>query len=159
MALAVLAALTASAHAEPPFSGPAWAVDADTIHVLNARTGTRVRLHGIDAPERLDLCARARSPVRCDVVAAPVTQAMIDGGVTCRVTDTDRYKRTVAICHDSTGRDIGRELVRQGLARAYRRYSKDYVADESAARTRRAGWWDCATTAPDQWESLKTYCR
>jgi hypothetical protein len=46
--------------------------------------------------------------------------------------DTDRYGRIVARC-EVGGRDIGRALVQQGLAFAYRKYSYDYDLDEKAA--------------------------
>jgi endonuclease YncB( thermonuclease family) len=47
----------------------------------------------------------------------------------------------VAVCRVG-GRDIGAELVREGWALDYRRYSGGaYAADQAAARAERAGLW------------------
>jgi hypothetical protein len=54
--------------------------------------------------------------------------------------DTDRDGRMVAVCV-AGGVDLGRWLVQQGHALAYRKYSLDYVRDEDAARTAKAGLW------------------
>jgi endonuclease YncB( thermonuclease family) len=56
--------------------------------------------------------------------------------VTCRGIEKDRYGRIVAKCY-ANGMDLGRELVRRGLAIAYRYFSMDYAADEDAARASR----------------------
>lgn len=90
-------------------------VDGDTL-----RCGElRIRLWGIDAPER-------------DTPAGPPsTRALaqiIDGGtITCEHKDIDRYGRTVALCR-LNGVDIAAEMVRQGHAKDYPRYSGGYYA-------------------------------
>ena len=60
--------------------------------------------------------------------------------IACREMHRDRYGRIVARCQ-AGGMDLGAEMVRQGLAMAYRRYSTAYIADEDRARVRRAGMW------------------
>ncbi|MCB1492721.1 MAG: thermonuclease family protein [Rhodobiaceae bacterium] len=46
--------------------------------------------------------------------------------VTCRVTDRDRYGRTVARCTLPSGRDIGYELITDGFAREYCHFSRNF---------------------------------
>lgn len=116
------------------FGGAARIVDGDTLDV----GGVRVRLHGLDAPELGQICiAPDGTAWDCGAWVADKVRARIgDRHVTCDTVDTDRYGRTVARCRIA-GQDLGRQLVRDGLALAYRRYSKAYLRDEAAAR--RAG--------------------
>jgi endonuclease YncB( thermonuclease family) len=60
--------------------------------------------------------------------------------LTCEHRDTDRYGRMVAVCV-AGGIDLGRWLMQQGHALAYRKYSLDYVRDEEAAQAAKAGMW------------------
>ena len=62
----------------------------------------------------------------------------------------DRYGRIIAKCH-LKGSDIGQTLVAKGLALAYRKYSKDYVAAEIVAKTERIGIWKSNFTEPWHW--------
>ena len=113
------------------FGGAVRVVDGDTLDV----GGTRVRLHGIDAPEIGQHCTRPDG-VRwdCGTWVTAEVRARIDGRkATCDTMDTDRYGRTVARCRVA-GQDLGRQLVRDGLALAYRKYSMAYDPDETAAR-------------------------
>jgi hypothetical protein len=109
-------------------------VDGDTLDV----GGIRVRLHGLDAPEMGQICTSPDGTAwDCGAWVAETLRARIGTRrVTCDAVDTDRYGRTVARCR-LAGEDIARRLVRDGLAVAYRKYSRTYVRDEAAAR--RAG--------------------
>ncbi|WP_171257620.1 thermonuclease family protein, partial [Acinetobacter baumannii] len=62
----------------------------------------------------------------------------------------DRRGRTGARC-EVGGEDIQKWLVRSGWALAYVRLSKDYEADEAAAREAKAGMWQGAFIAPWDW--------
>lgn len=117
-----------------PQGGTAWRViDGDTVDL----GGERIRLFGIDAPERGQSCG----PLACGTAA---TEALADilsaGPVRCTRVSTDRYGRTVARCRAGR-RDVNREMVRRGMAWAYRQYSEDYVNDEKAAKKARLGIW------------------
>lgn len=129
----------------PAASGPARAIDGDTLELA----GHRVRLHGIDAPERAQRCTDGGNrDWACGQAATRRLAALLETGATrCSVRDTDRYGRLVAVC-SSGGRDLGGVLVREGLARAYTAYDDAYVADESAARAARRGIWQGAAEAP-----------
>jgi endonuclease YncB( thermonuclease family) len=111
-------------------TGPAQVIDGDTLQV----GGRRIRLHGIDAPERDQPCETAQGkPFLCGKWVAEQVQARFGGRkLRCDVLAQDRYGRDVAKCFDG-GEDIGRVLVQDGLAYAYRRYALDYDLDEKAA--------------------------
>lgn len=118
------------------FSGKVRVIDGDTIDVGKRR----VRLHGIDAPERGQPCTTVEGESwSCgDWVTRQVRDRFEGKRARCDQTDTDRYGRSVARC--SVGKeDIGHVLVTQGWAFAYRKYSMDYDGVERAAISRDAG--------------------
>jgi len=124
-------------------------VDGDTLDV----GPVRVRLHGIDAFERNQMCDRPGGTWACGAAATQSLRDRAEGRpLVCRVLDTDRYGRKVSRC-EQDGVDIGGALVAEGLALAYRRYSQDYVAAETAARARGVGGWDGSFDRPEQWRS------
>ncbi|WP_232366131.1 thermonuclease family protein [Methylocystis silviterrae] len=96
----------------------------------------RIRLHGVDAPEKGQPCFDAANPTyRCGQKAAMALDEFIgQSPVSCRERDVDRYGRTVADCR-VRGEDIELWLVRSGHAFAYRRYSSDYIGAEQEAGT------------------------
>lgn len=105
-------------------------IDADTVDVGE----TRVRLHAIDAPEQDQLCQTEQgADFACGTWA---TEQVVDafGGqhAVCHQVDMDRYGRVVAKCAVQ-GVDMGKHIVREGWAFAYRRYGPDYDLEEKAA--------------------------
>ena len=61
--------------------------------------------------------------------------------MTCRIFCwRGRYGRLISVCRVG-GPDLGRWLVRNGWAVAYRRYSRDYVGAEVTARAAGLGLW------------------
>ncbi|SDI50707.1 thermonuclease family protein [Lutimaribacter saemankumensis] len=131
LVLSVLATVTL---ADP--SGTVRVVDGDTLSV----GGVTVRLHGIDAPETDQFCGGNGAPSwPCGAWVGNELRARVQGRhATCRAIDTDRYGRVVAKCFVD-GKDIGQELVRDGLAFAYRKYSWDYDLDEKSAAVKDRG--------------------
>lgn len=120
--------------------------DGDTLTVLNAdKEQVRVRLAEIDAPESgqahgdrsrqslIDLCRRADATVR--------------------VTDTDRYGRTVGriTCN---GVDANAEQVRRGMAWVYDQHVIDrrlYRLQDEARSAGRGLWAESSPTPPWDW--------
>jgi endonuclease YncB( thermonuclease family) len=132
-------------------AGTASVIDGDTIEIH----GLRVRLHGIDSPEGRQECTLAGKPWRCGPAAANALSDLIGRRpVTCQQTDTDRYGRAVARC-EVAGEDIGRWMVRQGWAMAYAQYSKDYVRDQKAAKSAKAGLWAGDFMPPWEWRKSR----
>jgi endonuclease YncB( thermonuclease family) len=119
-------------------SGPAHVVDGDTIDI----GGTRIRLEGIDAPEAGQTCQTALGETWACGTAA--TRLMVDltrdVSVDCYSRGLDKYGRLLGICF-ARGVDINAEMVRQGYAWAFVKYSTHYVAEEAAAHTALRGIW------------------
>ncbi|SLN31770.1 Succinoglycan biosynthesis protein ExoI [Falsiruegeria litorea R37] len=130
----VLAAFPVVASAD--LSGSVRVIDADTWDV----GGTRVRLHGIDAPELDQTCTRASGQGwDCGAWATQQVRSLYDGhAAQCTRVTQDRYGRMVARCRVQ-GDDVGQALVSQGLAFAFRKYSTDYVGAENHARSAAMG--------------------
>jgi endonuclease YncB( thermonuclease family) len=101
--------------------------DGDTIKMA----GTTYRLHGIDAPETHQTCADGWPAGR--IATEYLVNLMHGHTVTCTPETKDRYGRTVALCR-ADGVDVEAEMVRNGMALAFVRYSRDYVLLEDQAR-------------------------
>lgn len=127
-------------------SGHASVVDGDTLDV----GPIRIRLNGIDAPEVGQTCGRsAGGEWDCATAASNRLEALIAGGVVdCIALEQDPYGRVVATCRSAATADLGRALVEEGLAWAFVRYSKVYVAEEGKAQAARLGIWQGAAEAP-----------
>ena len=127
--------------------------DGDTI-----RSGQlRIRIHGIDAPERQQQCTTPEGTRwACGKAARDALKTLVasTAALDCQMTDVDRYGRLIMRCFAGDV-DVGATLVRDGMALAYRRYADDYVADEEVARTARSGLWAGQFDAPWDWRRSK----
>jgi len=133
-------------------AGVASVIDGDTIEIH----GQRVRLFGIDAPERGQLCVRPNGEHwRCGQQAGFALADRIGRApVRCQPRHIDRYGRVVAVCFKGN-EDLNRWMVANGWAIAYRRYSADYVADEDAARRKRINMWSGDFEMPWDWRAQR----
>ncbi len=138
---------------EETLTGRATVTDGDTIAI----TGATIRLHGIDAPEASQRCMNETSTeYRCGRDAAFYLADMLERRtVSCEARDRDRYGRIVASCFfddAALGRiDVNATMVNAGHALAYRRYSRDYIPEEAAARAAGRGMWRGTFTPPWDW--------
>ena len=118
------------------FSGRVVGVsDGGTIKVMHNGRAEKIRLNGIDCPEKAQPFGTK---------AKQFTAAMVFGkDVTVQVKDADKYGRTVADVILSDGRNLNRELVAAGLAWWYRKYSKDVSLGqlEAEAKASQRGLW------------------
>lgn len=118
--------------------------DGDTLTVRAGERNFRVRLHGVDAPERGQAFGTKARDFLADAVAGKA--------VALRVLDVDRYGRLIAeVLIGTTNWNL--ELLRAGLAWHYAEYDDTpaYRAAEAAARASRRGLWtEPAPEAP--WE-------
>ena len=123
-------------------------VDGDTIWI----GPTKIRLHGIDAPESKQTCKKAdATEYRCGEFATFVLAEIIEKHwVTCKGEMIDRYKRRISVCY-SKSYDINAEMVKRGWAVAYRRYSEDYIDEEEFARNNKVGMWQGKFIKPWDW--------
>lgn len=118
-------------------AGRASVIDGDTIDIHD----TRIRLHGIDAPESGQTCTKGAQTYHCGQQSALALDDLIARStVTCQQKDTDRYGRIVAECF-ANGVNLNAAMVKSGWALAYREYSQAYVDDEAFARQNRLGMW------------------
>lgn len=129
-------------------TGTASVIDGDTIEIH----GQRIRLHGIDAPESRQTCTRDGKPWRCGKDAAFALSDFIgDHTVSCSQTDTDRYKRIVAVCRIGS-ENINAWLVHSGWAMDWPKYSKGAFADDQkSAKASKLGVWGSEFEEPWVW--------
>ncbi len=125
--------------------------DGDTIKISN----NKIRLHGIDAPEKNQKCTKNKKKYNCGVVA---TKALINkigkNAVKCLTKKKkDRYNRYIGICFIEQ-QDLNKWMVRNGYAISYRRYSKDYILDEEYAKINKLGLWSGTFLKPEKWRKL-----
>jgi micrococcal nuclease len=85
-------------------SGYAYVIDGDTIIVKS----TKIRLAGIDAPELDHPWGQQSKWAMVKICKGHMITAKLTGEVS--------YDRLVATCYLADGRDIGAELIKQGLA-------------------------------------------
>jgi endonuclease YncB( thermonuclease family) len=141
-----------AAAAEPhTFTGKAVSVqDGDTLHVLDdAKHEHTIRLDGIDAPER----KQAFGTVARDRLAE-ITKGK---PVTVQAGKRDKYGRTVARI-EVEGQDVNRQMVVEGLAWHYTRYSDDATLAEAEGEARAAGrglWADREPVPPWEWRATE----
>jgi endonuclease YncB( thermonuclease family) len=147
VALAALL-LSATCARAADVSGIPRIVDGDTVEIA----ATKIRLSGIDAPETDQLCLDAKGGKwACGIAARDeLVKYSRDRSWTCHVTGADKYGRSLARC-EVDGADVERWMVRSGWALAFVRYSREYVADEAEAKSKRAGLWSGAFVAPWDW--------
>jgi endonuclease YncB( thermonuclease family) len=144
--LAVVLAPAAPALAES-FQGRVVAItDGDTIRVLRGKEQVRVRLHGIDAPERKQAFGTRARQYAGELAHEKLVRVDVKG--------TDRNGRTVGAVILPNGRNLNHELVRAGFAWHLRRYAphdRELARLEQEARKAKRGLWtDPAPVAP--WE-------
>ena len=117
--------------------------DGDTIVLIDR---TRVRLHGIDTPER-------DQPYGSEATAA--LENMVETSVYILEIDTDRYGRTVGqLYHSTEGYGINASMVCAGHAWWYERYAPDSELLESCqeeAQDAPKGLWKSDDPMPP-WE-------
>ena len=144
----VLIFISCIAGAADALTGTPRIVDGDTIWIGESK----IRLHGIDAPEARQECLRGDGTAyRCGEASTNALRALVGSQpVRCEGNTVDRYKRLIAVCYAGSI-NLNAEVVRQGWALAYRRYSKDYVSVEMEAQEARRGIWAGSFEAPWKW--------
>ena len=125
--------------------------DGDTIKIFN----NRIRLHGIDAPEKKQKCTRNKKNYNCGTIATKALSRKISKKlVKClNQENKDRYNRFIGVCFVEN-EDLNKWMVRNGYAIAYRRYSKDYILDEEFAKINKLGLWSGTFLRPEKWRKL-----
>ena len=122
--------------------------DGDTVTILDAsNTQHRIRLQGIDAPERGQAYGKKSGRYLADAVAGKHVDVDYE--------KLDRYKRIVGkVLLD--GQDMNLRQVKAGLAWHYKKYQKErskfdrllYSSAEDEARAKKIGLWSVPAVAP-----------
>jgi endonuclease YncB( thermonuclease family) len=125
--------------------------DGDTVNVLDqTRTQHKIRLGGIDAPERSQDFGRKSTENLAGYVAGEYIEVEYN--------KRDRYERIVGkLVKD--GRDINLLQVKDGFAWHYKYYQRDqsasdralYSAAENEARGKSIGLWSAPAVPPWEW--------
>lgn len=126
-------------------------IDGDTIEGLLSGTQTRIRLCGIDAPEKKQpLGTASTAALRTLLTQLPLTVA---------ITDRDLYGRSIGSVYAGSI-PVAPEMARQGMAYHYSQYSKKcpdlatIIAAENQARAAKAGVWLGSSIAPWDYRKL-----
>lgn len=121
-------------------------MDGDTIEVLSNKKPYRVRLYGIDCPEKAQAFGQRAKQA--------ISSLVFSKTVTVETHGHDKYKRTIGDIFLSNGTHVNRELVAEGWCWWYQKYAPEDVtlaALEIAAKLAHKGLWvDPAPIPP--WE-------
>lgn len=123
--------------------------DGDTFTMLVAKREIKIRLHGIDCPEKAQDFGNVAKTFLSDMVAGKVVRV--------EKMDTDRYGRTIGMVFIGE-KNVNEELLRAGLAWHYKYYDKntEWSLLEEAARKKKKGLWiDSNAMAPWEWRKRK----
>lgn len=110
-------------------------IDGDTLDVRAAQTELRIRLYGVDTPERGDRCSDEATD-RLRSLAGSQVQLVSDAR------QRDRYDRELRYAFTAAGESIDAMLIGEGLAVAWREdgaQRASLIAIEDQARSTRAG--------------------
>ena len=122
-------------------------LDGDTIEVLHNNRPERIRLSGIDCPEKGQAYGTRAKQATSDLVFGKE--------VTLETHGTDKYGRTIADVSLPDGLNVNLELVRNGWCWWYQKYAPDNVIlAELQRRARRSGlglWADPHPVPPWEW--------
>ena len=127
-------------------------VDGDTIVIGD----TRIRLEGIDAPESAQTCSRRwLGTWPCGEEATSHLALLVrDRAVTCESRGADAYGRMLGVCF-TEGLELNADMVRNGLAWAFIKYSSRLVEAEAGARALRLGIWQGEATPAWVWRAQR----
>ena len=137
-------------------------IDGDTVHIKSKK----IRLEGIDAPEIKQQCQKTylqisaivgfnfKKNYSCGIISKKKLIDKINKSqINCIASRQDRYKRYLATCYKDKI-NLNKWMVRNGLAVAYKRYSKDYLRDEAYAKENKLGIWKGSFERPEKWRKL-----
>ena len=126
--------------------------DGDTITALTSKKEKiKIRLYGIDAPELKQPFGKASKRHLIDLISKQSLNINEKG--------KDKYGRTLAVLHNGD-QDINAQMVIDGYAWAYDKFSKDYVAFQQNAQLLKKGLWiDKNIVRPSDFRKLKKLSR
>lgn len=120
-----------------PLTSVTKIIDGDTFDLSDGR---RIRLWGVDAPEKRQSCFSQVGAWPCGIAAAEwLEEAIMGKDIRCEDVNVDGQNRIVAKCY-LNGSDIAEAMVRAGWARDWQKYSGGaYASYEQIALDNRSG--------------------
>jgi len=116
-----------------PFTGQVVSVlDGDTLEVLHNQHPERIRLSGIDCPEKGQAYGNNAKHAAAKLVFGKQ--------VTLQTHGKDKYGRTLADVLLPDGTNVNQELVKQGWCWWYRKYAPGDTVLEGLENEAREGW-------------------
>ena len=147
---ALLLLLSFSLFAEEIVGRVVRVADGDTITVLSTSTTQhKIRLHGIDAPEKKQAFGNASRKFLAGLVA--------NREVRVAWSKRDRYQRILGTVFVD-GKDVNLEMLKAGYAWHYKKYDSTpaYAQAESEARAAKRGLWqEKNPTEPEEFRKAK----
>ncbi|MBD3904020.1 thermonuclease family protein [Chryseobacterium sp. Ch-15] len=125
--------------------------DGDTVEILMDGKPQVVRLSHIDCPEKKQPFGNNAKQFASDLCFGKKVKLSTGW-------KKDRNKRLLAEIILSNGKNLNKELVKNGFAWHYKKYSKDNSYDdlEKQARKQKLGLWtDKSPTAPWEWRKSR----
>ncbi len=125
-------------------------MDGDTFDLLKGTEQVRVRLEGIDSPEKGQPFGNNAKQALSNLCFGQPVQVVF--------TQKDRYGRVIAKAYLSDGRCLNEEMLRLGMAWHFKRYSDDarWAKMEDNARQSRVGLWaDSRPVPPWEWRAQR----
>lgn len=131
-------------------------VDGDTIVVMLNGSKTKVRLQGVNTPEKDGPYTKAQpmnqaATRRTKELAENKTVTLLSGGKD----ETDKYGRLLAYVVLPDGRTLNEILIKEGLAEVYRRFNYSektrYIAMETEAKAACKGIWKLKEPSCKRW--------
>lgn len=125
--------------------------DGDTVEILMDGKPQTVRLSNIDCPEKKQPFGNNAKQFASDLCFGKKIKLSTGW-------KKDRNKRLLAEIILSNGKNLNKELVKNGFAWHYKKYSKDNSYDdlEKYARKLKLGLWtDKSPTAPWEWRKSR----
>jgi len=126
----------------------------ETGDVLRFTPGGRVRLVGLEAPVRGQVCVSGFGKAYdCHRGALDFLRGQVDDKeVTCRILGLNVDRDKIGLCAVD-GRNLSVGMVRAGWAYAWRTLGHDYTKYEALAQTSMSGVWIGPNEAPWRWRS------
>jgi len=125
--------------------------DGDTITMLHNGRGEKVRLNGIDCPEKGQAFGHK---------AKEAASALVFGkDVTVKTFGLDKYHRTIGTVLLPNGTNVNHKLVQEGMCWWYRKYAPGDTMLERLEREAREGhkglWADPQPVPPWEWRKQR----
>ena len=118
-------------------SGPVVSIlDGDTLEILHNQHPERIRLSGIDCPEKGQAYGQKATHAASELTFGKE--------VTVQTHGKDKYKRTLGEVILPDGMNLNQELVKEGWCWWYRKYAPgntELETLEKDARESKKGWW------------------